>query len=70
MPNNYTPRRAAPDGSRSSSHTSRSVPTRSRTESYRSPTPVDRFPRESRSVSDYDRNSYVRRRPSQSRRRR
>ena len=70
MPNNYTPRRAAPDGSRSSSHTSRSVPTRSRAESYRSPTPVDRFPRESRSVSDYDRNSYVRRRPSQSRRRR
>ncbi len=71
MPNNYTPRRAAPDGSRSSSHSSsRSTSSRSRTDSYRSPTPVDRFPRESRSVSDYDRNSYVRRRPSQSRRRR
>lgn len=76
MPNNYTPRRAAPGGNRSSSssrssgYSSYGSSSRSRVDSYRSPTPVDRFPRESRSVNDYDRSSYARRRPPQNNRRR
>ena len=69
MANNYVPRRSASGSHSSSRPSSRSTPSRSRSDSYRSPSSVDRFPRESRSVGDYSRSTYTRR-PSQNRRRR